>query len=74
MYQVGYQDGHHRIGIRFELTQAQMLESQSDRRVPIGNKALECALGRFWRCVADRQRIETTASGKLSVREARAAG
>jgi len=38
LYQVGYQDGHHsyhRIGIRFELTQAQMLESQSDRRVPI---------------------------------------
>ena len=30
--------------------------------------------GRFWRCAADRQRIETTASGKLSVREARAAG
>jgi hypothetical protein len=35
LYQVGYQDGHHKIGIRFELTQAQMLESQSDRRVPI---------------------------------------
>ena len=45
LYQVGYQDGHHKIGIRFELTQAQMLESQSDRRVPIlaARRLSECA-------------------------------
>jgi hypothetical protein len=33
LYQVGYQDGHHRIGIRFELTQAQMVKCSNRNRI-----------------------------------------
>ncbi len=80
--QVGYQDGHHRIVIIFERSHEHKCSNRNrgSRRVPNwqhgAKAALECALESWgWRCAANALQTDTgqTASGKLSVREARAA-